>query len=79
MGTALPAFLWAPDKPRPTSFACSFISFGLDVHLILTGDTDFTVWEEAERVGRSLLRKFFTAGSGKRWRLVIWGLCLLCC
>lgn len=29
-------------------------SFGLDVCLILTAGTDFTVWDDAERTGGSL-------------------------
>lgn len=52
--------------------------FGLDVRLILTGDTDFIVKDDARRTGDALL-KFSTSGSGKRRRLVIWILSLLCC
>lgn len=43
-------------------------SFGLDVRLFLTGDTDFTAWDDAERTGGSLLLMFSTAGSRERWR-----------
>ena len=53
--------------------------FGLDVRLILTGDTDVTVKDDARRTGNSLPLKFSISGSGERWRLVIWILSLLCC